>query len=224
MRLLTIETSTPTESIAVVDAGAVVHEERTEAGRGHAERLLAGVSALLERARLGLRDLDGIAVSIGPGRWSGLRVGLASAKGLAVATGLPLFPVPTLEALALSARDGARLVCPMLDARRAEVYAALFRLGAGRERLLDDTAGPPDALARTVRDLAAGDAILFVGSGAVAYAEDVSDVMGGQALFRSRPLPAPLPAALSAIAHELAAASPRGADLASIEPLYLRGI
>ena len=224
MRLLTIETSTLTESIAVVDGGIVVAEERAQAGRGHAERLVDAVSSVLGRARLDLRDLDGIAVSIGPGRWSGLRVGLASAKGLAVATGLPLYPVRTLEALALSAREEEHLVCPMLDARRGEVYAALFRLLGERVRLLPDTAASPAALARTVGDLAVDEPVVFVGPGAAAYAAEIGGVLGQRAVFPPGAIPVPLPAALSAIAIEQAALSPRGADRASLEPWYLRGI
>ena len=115
----------------------------------HTTRLLALARTLLDRAGLAFADLDLIAVGTGPGSFTGLRIGLALAKGLAFAGGLPVVGVPTLEALAwvVDAEPGAT-VCAALDARKREVYAALFALEAGGpRRLTPDLALAPEALA-----------------------------------------------------------------------------
>jgi len=222
MLILTIETSTPMERVAVVRDGSVLAELAETVGRGHTEKLLGAVESALSRSSVGLRELDAIAVSIGPGRFSGLRVGLATAKGLAAASGLPVAPVESLAALAESARPYGGLVCPMLDARRGEVYAALFRLGDGRERMLRDVAVAPAAMIERVRAAAGGGEVLFLGSGAVACADEISTSLGNRARFPDDEVPAATPLAMAAIVEELGL--PDAAEAAMLEPVYLRGI
>ena len=222
MLILTIETSTPTERVAVVRDGSVLAEIMETVGRGHTEKLLGAVESALSRGSVGLRELDAIAVSIGPGRFSGLRVGLATAKGLAAARGLPVVPVQSLEALAESARPYEGLVCPMLDARRGEVYAALFRLGDGRERVLQDVAVAPADMIERVQAQAFGEEVLFLGSGAAACAGDLHASSGGSARFPDADVFTATPLAMAAIAEELGLPDP--AEAATLEPVYLRGI
>jgi len=129
--------------------GAVLAEGVHRESRSHTASLPALVERVLGDAGLALEDVEGIAVSIGPGSFTGLRIGLALAKGLAFAGGLPLVGVPTLEALAwvVDAAPGTS-VCAALDARKREVYAALFALEAGGpRRLTPDLALAPEALA-----------------------------------------------------------------------------
>src|SRR5262245_52075822 len=97
----------------------------------HARTLLPLIDAALAAAGVGLRQLDLLAVSIGPGSFTGLRIGLSVAKGLALATGLPVVGVPTLEAYALHVGPRPGLICPVLDARKGEVYGAVFRWQGG---------------------------------------------------------------------------------------------
>ena len=221
MTVLAIETSTPLERVAVVRDGEVVSELVREVGRGHTEVLLRAVESALRGASTSVRDLDAIAVSIGPGRFSGLRVGLATAKGLAAAGRVPIVPVPTLEALAESARPERGLVCPMLDARRGEVYAAVFRLDTSRERLLPDTAASPADVAARVRDVAGGADVLFVGNGATVSADVMRAALGARARFAREEIAAPAPRALAAMVQELGLLPP---DAGTLEPVYLRGI
>src|SRR5689334_18463142 len=98
----------------------------------HARTLLPLIDNALAAARCELSDLDLIAVSIGPGSFTGLRIGLSVAKGLALATGLPAVGVPTLEAYANCAGARSGLLCPVLDARKGEVYGAAFQIGKGQ--------------------------------------------------------------------------------------------
>ncbi|MBN2564099.1 MAG: tRNA (adenosine(37)-N6)-threonylcarbamoyltransferase complex dimerization subunit type 1 TsaB, partial [Candidatus Eisenbacteria bacterium] len=176
MIVLTIETSTPAEQVAVVRNGTVLAEVTETVGRGHTEMLLGAVDAVLMESALALTDLDAIVVAVGPGRFSGLRVGLATAKGLAAVAGVPVIPVDTLRALAESAGPVAGLVAPLLDARRGEVYGALFRLGPLRERLLHDTAAPPRAMLELILDAAAGEHVTLTGNGAPMCAGELQEM------------------------------------------------
>lgn len=126
-RILSIETSTPVCSVAVHDSGSLLSLcEITESG-AHAERLMQLVVDVVEKAGLELTNLDGIAVSEGPGSYTGLRIGVSTAKGLAFGLNLPLISINTLQALAsaVNPEEGAFII-PVLDARRMEVYREVF--------------------------------------------------------------------------------------------------
>ena len=221
MRILTIETSTPTEIVAVVEGDAVLAERRSAAGRGHRDTLMGSVGEVLRQSGTKLTDLGAIAVSMGPGRFTGLRVGLATAKGLAVTSGVGVRAVRTLPALALTAGVEEGLVCPALDARRGEVYASLLRPGDSAP-VMEETAMSPEALAGRVRALAAGEPVTFVGTGALAYREEIAALLGAAALFASDDVTAPAPWALAKLALEELPCL--GADLVALEPVYLRGV
>ena len=129
MRLLAVETATERASLALWRDGAIAAECRADAGRPTAEVLIPLLDGLLARAGTTLAELDGFAVSVGPGSFTGLRIGIASVKGLAFGTGRPVAAVSTLAALARSA-PGPAPVAALLDARRGELYAAGFEGGA----------------------------------------------------------------------------------------------
>ncbi|MCL6449988.1 MAG: tRNA (adenosine(37)-N6)-threonylcarbamoyltransferase complex dimerization subunit type 1 TsaB [Acetobacteraceae bacterium] len=127
MLVMGIETATPALGVALVDGSGVVAEACQRRDRAHAEQLLPLVREVLSGAGLQPRDVEGLAVSAGPGSFTGLRIGLALAKGWAYAAGIPLCGVPTLDALAHLALFAPGLVCAALDARRGQVYSALYR-------------------------------------------------------------------------------------------------
>ncbi len=127
--ILTIDTATTACSVALVKDGTVQALRENNQGLNHSVLLAPYIDALLREHRLEVRDLDAIAVSMGPGSYTGLRIGVSTAKGLCFGAGIPLIAVPTLRALAraVANRTGEdALYCPMLDARRMEVYTALF--------------------------------------------------------------------------------------------------
>lgn len=221
MRILAIETSTPLEVVAVVEGDRVLAERRTTAGRGRRDELASSAAAVLEQSGTVLRDLGAIAVSIGPGRFTGLRVGLAMAKGLAVTSGVGVRAVRTLPALALSAGASEGFTCPALDARRGEVYASLYRADDG-EPLMDEAALTPEDLIGRVRGLAAGEPVTFAGTGAVAYRAEIAAGLGAGALFAPDGVVAPSPAAIARLARD--APDARGDALVALEPVYLRGV
>ncbi len=129
--MLGIETATALGGVALVDEDGRILGEITLLGReSHSERIIPAVAELLATLGASPGDLAAVAVSSGPGSFTGLRTGVASAKGLAFSRGVPLYGVPTLAALAANATAGCGPVCAVLNARRGEVFRALFQAGA----------------------------------------------------------------------------------------------
>lgn len=148
MRVLAVETSTLAGGVALLDGDGVVGESTLDIRVTHSERLMAAVDRLLADAGWTVRDIEGLAVAVGPGSFTGLRIGISAVKGLALALAVPIAAVPTLDAMAASLPFAALPVCPVLDARKREVYACLYRWdGARMRREWDYAALTPEALA-----------------------------------------------------------------------------
>lgn len=125
--ILNIETATKNCSVSIAkDGETIICNEIAEEGYSHAERLHVFIENSLKEAGIAYKDLSAIAVSQGPGSYTGLRIGVSSAKGLCFALGIPLIAVDTLQVLAAQAKIANGLLVPMLDARRMEVYSAIF--------------------------------------------------------------------------------------------------
>lgn len=136
-RILCIETATTNCSVALSQDGHVLAlEEDNSSSYSHAERLHSFIETVLQKGNSTLEDVDAIAVSKGPGSYTGLRIGVSTAKGLCYAADKPLIATATLKSLALSEQGTADFIVPMLDARRMEVYAAVFN---GQGDLLRET-------------------------------------------------------------------------------------
>jgi tRNA threonylcarbamoyladenosine biosynthesis protein TsaB len=167
VRALGIETATSIASVGVVVEDRVVAERALPICGSHARTLLPLIDEALATAGIALDELDLLAVSIGPGSFTGLRIGLSVAKGLALATELPVIGVPTLDAYAHAAGVRPGILCPVLDARKGEVYAAAFRwCGADLECVAAAAAMTPARLAAMVRP-----PCTLVGDGVDAYAD-----------------------------------------------------
>lgn len=125
--ILNIETATKNCSVALAkDGKTILCKEIAEEGYSHAERLHVFIEAIIKEAGIALQDLSAIAVSQGPGSYTGLRIGVSAAKGLCYALDIPLIAVDTLQALAAQVTISSGLIIPMIDARRMEVYSAIF--------------------------------------------------------------------------------------------------
>lgn len=127
MKILAIETSTMLGGIAIVDDNGLISEIRLNVSVEHSERLMPEIEHLLKSSGLTINDVDAFAISSGPGSFTGLRVGMATVKGLSFASGKPVISVPTLEAMAWNFPYSGYPVCPVLDARRNQVFMALYR-------------------------------------------------------------------------------------------------
>ena len=127
MKILGIDTSTSCGSVGLIDGDSVIAEYLIDIPVTHSERLLGSIEHVLRQAGCSTGELDGWAISLGPGSFTGLRIGVSTIKGLAFATQKPVAGVPTLDVLAFNISPTPYLICPVLDARKGEVYAAFYR-------------------------------------------------------------------------------------------------
>jgi tRNA threonylcarbamoyladenosine biosynthesis protein TsaB len=148
MRLLAVETSTLAGGVALLDGDRVVGDYLLDVRVTHSERLMLAVDRALGDARWSVHDLDALAVAVGPGSFTGLRIGISTVKGLALALALPVAAVPTLDAMAAGLPFAALPVCPVVDARKGEVYVSRYRWDGQRmRREWDELALSPEDLA-----------------------------------------------------------------------------
>lgn len=216
MKILALETSTMLGGVAIADEKGLIAETRLNVKSTHSERLMATIDEQLRQSDMALKDIDVFAVASGPGSFTGLRIGLSTAKGLCFATGKPLIMVPTLEAFARSFPFSKYPVCVMLDARRGEVYAAVFQWDGGFIKLLDEVSTAPEDLFRDVDS-----PVILAGEGAVVYRERLLAVLGERALFAPAEMMVPSPANVAMLGLEKALQG-EFTDVSSAEPFYIR--
>ena len=236
MKTLGLDTSTGTASAALIENGKLIQERvqgpvypPSSGATGpvrrtnHAETLLPLVESLLDRARCSWQQIGAIAVSIGPGSFTGLRIGLSTVKGLAYGWNVPVVPVPTLSAIAFRVSDWKGLICPMLDARKKEVYTALFRRGEDDEevvRLMEDVVCPPHTILKRSRQSGPG-GCLFIGDGSAVYESLIRDHWGDRAVLSDgMNYPSTAFAVACLAAEQLERGESASPDL--LAPLYLR--
>jgi len=191
MKVLSIETSTLAGGVALMDEKRLIAEYRLDVVVHHSERILSAIDLLLKESGTRVADLDAIAVSVGPGSFTGLRVGLATAKGLAIGQNKPLVLVPTLEAFASIFRYSESWIVPFIDARKSEVYWSLFKAQYGRiNRLSHDAASKTEVALREISLLLSAEqqahqSVMFVGDGVSRYRELIMKEMPHVARFPS---------------------------------------
>jgi tRNA threonylcarbamoyladenosine biosynthesis protein TsaB len=218
VRVLGIDTATWTASVGVIDGDRTLAESSRPVDRGnHATSLLSTIDAVLRAAQLRLSDLQLLAVSIGPGSFTGLRIGLSVAKGFSLAAGLPIIGVPTLEAFAHAAGRRPGLICPVLDARKKEVYGAAFRWsGESLEYVCEATVLEPQRFAEQIAKTCT-----LIGDGVDAYRSTWHACLGDEATLISFRECAPRGSSVASLGVQLAGA--RGVDdAARLVPVYLR--
>jgi tRNA threonylcarbamoyladenosine biosynthesis protein TsaB len=194
MRVLAVETATSWQSVAILDESRVVARHDQEAAGSHAKLLLPTIDRLFRETGLTLMRLDGLVVSIGPGSFTGLRVGLATLLGFRTASRLPLAVVPTLEGMAWNMREVSAFLCPILNSRRGELYWALFRwTGDGRlERVMSEQVGTAAMLGSCLTDSA-----LVFGEGWTVEASAIRASLPPSARVTEAPVSAMKPSAVS---------------------------
>ena len=216
MRVLGIDTATSQASAGLWADGSVIAEKHTSS-RNHAASLLPLIDAVLSAADCNVDAIDVLAVSAGPGSFSGLRVGLSVAKGFALASGLSLVAVPTLDALAATVAGRHGFICPLLDAHKGELYLASFASESGQLRRLSEDAAltVEAAIASMPRPC------VVVGDAVERYADVLTAALGSTATLLPFPEYGPRGGTGAAWAAEhfaeRGAASPAG-----LEPFYIR--
>src|SRR5882724_10329513 len=216
MKVLALESATLSGGAALVDGERLLGEVTLDVAVTHSERLMAAVDRLVADCGLSPHDLDGLAVSVGPGSFTGLRVGLATVKGLGLALDLPIAAVPTLDALAGRLPFADAPVCPILDARKGEVYLSLYRWRGDRmSRERDYLALPPELAAAELEA-----PVILLGDGIEACRPWLGRLGDG---VRVAPAAQRLPSAsaVAELGHAVLAAG-GGVSAEALVPLYLR--
>lgn len=222
MRVLGIETSGRLCGCAVVENERLLGEMVSDIPGEHVEKLVHLIGNLLQEISVGMEGLDGVAVSLGPGSFTGLRIGLGTAKGICFGTGLPLAGVPTLDAMAETVCPWDGNIVPVRDARRGEIYMATYRsTGSSVERISDYRASKPEEAGREIAELARSGRTLVAGDALDRYGELLRGMLPHEVVFLPKEHWMPSPAVVAAIGVRLIGEG-RTLDLGGSEPLYLR--
>ncbi|MGD9015909.1 MAG: tRNA (adenosine(37)-N6)-threonylcarbamoyltransferase complex dimerization subunit type 1 TsaB [Desulfobacterales bacterium] len=176
MNVLALDTATPCCSVAALVDGELAAEVVNISGETHSRHLMAMVDQVVRMSIGSVKDFDGFAVTHGPGSFTGLRIGISAAKGLASAVGRPLLGVSSLRVLAEQMAGATALICPLIDARRNEVYAGRFKLRGGRlEELWPESVAAPERAVEGIEE-----PCILVGSGAALYRERLLEKLGAR--------------------------------------------
>lgn len=187
MHILSIDTSTAIASVALASDQKLLAESVFQADRSLSARLVPEIDRQLSLAGLSFNDIDLFTCSTGPGSFTGVRAGIATTQGLALATGKACAGFSTLALLAMNFPLAAHLVCPLLDARKSEVYAALYDCSAAiPAALINDSVMSPEQLIDLVIETTRKP-VIFAGDGALRYHGNISARMGKQAIFATFP-------------------------------------
>lgn len=218
MKVLGIDTSTQCGSVGLVDHGNVISETFLNIPVTHSERLLETIDYLLKGARCPLNAIDGWAISLGPGSFTGLRIGISTVKGLAYATRKPVVGVSSLDVLASQISPTPYLICPILDARKGEVYAAFYRYEELNQlkRKSDYQVLSPERLVKNIQEKT-----LFIGNGVAIYCDYLKQMLPHFALFTNPLFDLPLGSTVARLGRELLIKG-ESLNIATFVPLYIR--
>ncbi len=224
MPILAVDTTTKTCSVAVVSRSGLLSEIATDNNETHTRHLMGMVDQVLARADIQLDALDGFAVTRGPGSFTGLRIGLSSVKGMAMATGKPIVPVSSLEVLAIQAQPVANTsdtIVSLIDACRREVFLAGYRFQDNHmSEVIAETVVAPEKVTGVMADVS--DAVILVGNGAVMYREKLTASKGPGADIRFAPDIHQIIRAATVGEIGLNRLAAGGMTAADIMPVYLR--
>ena len=214
MILFCLDTSGPVAGVAIIQDGAVRYEAMAVNNFTHSQSILPMTEEAFRHTGLDVNQTDYFAVTVGPGSFTGVRIGVSTVKGLAHAAGKPCIAVDALEAMAAGVTPFGGVICPIQDARAGQVYGAAFR---GGERLADDCVLRLDEYLQQISPL--GERFLFTGDGVTAYREQIAEAMGEKARFAPPQSAYLRPAAVACLAARDAA---QAVDYLTLQPLYLR--
>lgn len=216
MIVLAIESATESVGVSLASSDGVLASVEISRGRRHAESIVPCVQFVCERAELELAEVGAIAVDVGPGLFTGMRVGIATAKSLSMALGIPMVPMTSLEVLAVGESTTDDIIVPVVDARKSEVFWAMYRRSdRGVELLHQPTVGSVDDL---ISDLMARDQpAVCIGDGAQRYREDIT--AGFTCVIGDVRHPS---AAVLAVEGVRRAVREETVDERLVEPVYLR--
>lgn len=181
MLILGIDTCCMAATAAVTDDNRLIAQTVINHKKTHSQKMMPQIEGMLDLAEIDIKEIDGFAVAVGPGSFTGVRIGVATIKALAQANNKPCVAISTLEGLANNNALFSGIVCPILDARREQVYNSLFKDGL---RLCDDRALGIIELLEELKDCE--DKILFCGDGTLVFKDIIKETLGNKAVFAQR--------------------------------------
>lgn len=222
MQILALDSSTNVASVAVVNSEKILAEFNLNTRKTHSARLMPIVSEVMDYADLTLEAIDGFVVSLGPGSFTGLRIGLATIKALAFFTEKPLLGVSTLDGLAANCRNTEGLICPVIQARKDEVYSAMYINGVDdrQERVSDYLAISPEELVSYLSGFNAKK-ITFLGDGTGMLPENLKELLNSDCHIASELQRMPRAAAVGFLGLERLEQG-FSDDISSLTPLYIK--
>ena len=224
MNILMIDTSGPACGVALSSGGRMVCEMQLTSGMTHSQRLMPMVDTAMQMSGMELKDIDLFGAVVGPGSFTGVRIGVSTVKALAHAKGKPCIGVDALQALAANIADFDGVICPILDARAQQVYGAMFEPGMPPKRLCEDAVEKLTLFLDRVE--ADGRRAIFLGDGAPGFETAIRERLGEKACFAPAQHMGLRAASACALAQSGYEAAQRGegelCDYLTLLPLYLR--
>lgn len=217
MNILAVDTSGPVAGIAILKDGCVTFEETVVNKLTHSANLMPMIDAALTRTGMTLRDMHRLAVVVGPGSFTGVRIGVSTVKGLSHGSGIPCVAIDALQAMAAGVPYFDGIVCPIQDARAGQVYGAAFTAGEVPTRLLADAPLKLEDYVEQVKSL--GERLCFLGDGMPVHRARLAELLGDQAIFASPNVSYLRPASVALLAAQPDA---QELDYLTLMPLYLR--
>ncbi len=178
MRILAVDTATKSCSVAVVDDQTVLAEATVITDETHSKHLMNLIHQVIQISKIPLNDLDGFAVTRGPGSFTGLRIGISTVKGLAASSGKPMVGISTLDALAHQADLTSSLICTVIDARKEEVYFARYRRVDGDGMMIRETDEMVLSVFEALKSIE--EPSYFIGDGALSYKPMILEMTGNE--------------------------------------------
>ena len=176
MKILGLDSSGIVASVAIVEDDVLIAEYTVNYTKTHSQTLLPMLDEIAKMTELDLNSIDAIAVAAGPGSFTGLRIGSATAKGLGLALKKPLIAIPTVEGLAYNLYDISGLICPIMDARRKQVYTGIYRFTDHQLKVVEDQmAVPMETVIEKLNQY--GEAVTFLGDGVPVFHELIAEKM-----------------------------------------------
>ena len=220
MIILAIDTSGPVAGVALLKDGVLIGEYNVENEKKHSVTMMPMMEALFPAAGISVNDIDGVAVSCGPGSFTGIRIGIAAAKGIAYAVNKPVAAVPTLEMLAWNFWGNTSVICPMMDARRQQVYNGLYEFENGSLKVIKDSRALP--VTDVITELnEAGKPVVFLGDGVPVYRDIIEENIRVEHSFAPPHLNHQKASSLAALGTEFFKAG-RVVSAEELVPEYLR--
>lgn len=217
MKILAVDTSADTCSVALSENEHLKFERTADHGKTHAVTLAGMIDELLRTSGTTLDRMDGFAVTTGPGSFTGLRIGIATVKGLAFAVSKPVVPVTTLDVLAFQCTGIKSLICPLIDARKKEVYAAVYRWENHHlERVRPPMVAAPEKVLANMDEHC-----FFLGSGSLLYREVIEKQLGKKAVIAPKEMNRIRASAIAVLGYRQLRKN-AGEAPHNIIPLYIR--